>query len=165
MDKELPSRISKLQREREIAKQFYLWAKCYNNYSDVSVDEMFTKFKKLKAYKDIPQATSDEILTEKHIVLQICSSFGLKDTDWIKSKSKPTQYAIARQLLMTMLIEHMNYSLANAGKFCNRDHSTAVHARKMIYDTYFNDAIWGNRVRQVIFYCQKVSNLKFNENH
>lgn len=92
-------------------------------------------------------------LDQAIIIKLINQEFDLPDTKWVTTPSRETHVRIARQLLMTCLIDHLSYSQSTAGAVCNRDHVTARHGKEVIFDTFWYDPQYGDKVKCVYNRC------------
>jgi chromosomal replication initiation ATPase DnaA len=95
-------------------------------------------------------------LDQSRVIELIKKEYDLKDDKWITSLSRKTTVKIARQLLMTCLIDHCGYTLKQAGEVCNRDHCTALHAKKIVLKTLWHDWQYGESVRYIYGRCIEI---------
>ncbi len=95
-------------------------------------------------------------LDKTRVIELICSEFDLKDDKWITTLSRETTVKIARQLLMTCLVDHCQYTLKQAGAVCNRDHATARNGKIVILKTLWNDWQYGEKVRYIYGRCIEI---------
>ena len=101
-------------------------------------------------------------LDEQIIIDLITQEFKLPDQTWVKTRSRLIEFKVARQLLMTCLIDHLGYTLRQAGEVCMRDHCTARWSKTMIHDTLWNDLQFGRRVKNVYRFCENIRNNCIN---
>lgn len=81
------------------------------------------------------------LTTQSHIDMELlyyekiaCDMFDVKPEE-LFGRTKPTNVVLARQFCMTYRNRYYKFSLKSSGLRYNRDHATALHARKMI-DNY-----------------------------
>lgn len=95
-------------------------------------------------------------LDESQIIDLINQEFNLKNNDWVKSKIRETRVKIARQLLMSCLIDHLGYTQNESGAVCLKDHCTARWSKEMITGPLWDDKHYGDKIRHVYFRCVEI---------
>lgn len=100
-------------------------------------------------------------LDETGIIKLISHEFGLPDEKWITLKCRETKVKVARQLLMTCLIDHCGYSQQSAGGVCLQTHCNARHAKQTILEIFWYDPEYGERVRVVYNRCVEIKRRVF----
>jgi len=95
--------------------------------------------------------------TEKGIIEIISTAFNMKNYLWVSSPFRWKSHVICRQVLMTVLKDMFHYSLSESAKVCNRDHTTAVHATKVVYQTLWGDKVYGETIRYIFDECRKLT--------
>jgi hypothetical protein len=95
-------------------------------------------------------------LDEFGLIRMIGNEFDLPDDRWVTSKSRETRVKVARQLLMTCLIDHCDYSQRESGAVCGLNHATARHGKQEIFDTFWNDRQYGIMVKVVYNRCIEI---------
>lgn len=100
------------------------------------------------------------IITEQYLIDLVKESFGLKLYLWVTIKSRVDTYRIPRQVLMTCLMDFMDYTNAQAGAVCHRDHSTAFSARKVTHETLLHDKVYGPIVKVIFDHLKSIVSLE-----
>jgi chromosomal replication initiation ATPase DnaA len=91
-----------------------------------------------------------EHLDEQYIINMISTVFKLPSSSWVNADNRRQENTVPRQLLMTCLIDHLQYTTVKAGDVCGgRSHCTAVYSRMSVLNTLWNDKTFGNRIRIV----------------
>ena len=72
-------------------------------------------------------------------ILNTVSNFYDIPTELIKSKTRKEQVVHARQVYMYLSKKYTKHSLSQISMVCNRDHSTVIHAIKVIKDQIYID--------------------------
>ena len=71
-------------------------------------------------------------MSEGKIISTVCEYYNISE-EVLKSGTRKRPYAYARQICMYFLMVHENYGTTEAGSVFNLDHSTASHARKVVF--------------------------------
>ncbi len=86
----------------------------------------------------------------EQIIRKVAAAFGLTE-EALKSKSKTKELAWARQVGMYLAHKLTQYSLKSIGaKFGGRDHSTVIHACRLVEENLKNDPGLKNKMDQII---------------
>src|SRR5574341_645921 len=86
----------------------------------------------------------------EQIIKKVADAFGLTEES-LKSKSKTKELAWARQVGMYLAHKLTQYSLKSIGsKFGGRDHSTVIHACKLVEENLKEDPGLKNKIDQII---------------
>lgn len=72
------------------------------------------------------------------------------DTDLLTSKSRKRDIVEARQIFMYLMIKRTHKSLEKIGNVVNRDHSTAIHARKVVENLVETDKEFASKYYTVL---------------
>lgn len=79
------------------------------------------------------------------IIMKACvNHFGIYKSD-IEGKSRDTEIRMARQIFMALTKESTKLSLAKVGAIIGKDHSTVLHAQKVVSNT--KDPIYEHYVK------------------
>jgi chromosomal replication initiation ATPase DnaA len=95
-------------------------------------------------------------LTKGFVIDMVTRIFNLKNKSWVIYRSRKPEYVIPRQVLITCLIDYLNFSVTDAAAVCGKDHSTGTHSHKVTHETLVNDREYGERVRRVFGECRKI---------
>lgn len=93
---------------------------------------------------------------EQSLIRIITHEFGFSTTDWVRTRLRDLDIKVARQLLMTCLMDHCGYTQSQSGAVCMRDHATALHSARIVKGTLWNDRQYGERIRYVYNECRAV---------
>lgn len=92
----------------------------------------------------------EKALTVEHIQKIVCEYYGLKLPD-IKAKKRTRDIAFPRQIAMHLCKTMTHSSLSDIGrKFGGKDHSTVIHACKLIEEQRKNDKDFNAKVEYLI---------------
>jgi len=104
-------------------------------------------------------------------ILTTVSNFYEIPADLIKSKTRKDEVVHARQVYMYLSKKYTNLSLSQISMVCNRDHSTVIHAIKVIKDQIYIDKeimaeieeIEQNLINPLV--VQDINLLQLSKNH
>jgi len=81
----------------------------------------------------------------QYYINKITESLNLPDESWVTSKDRTRDSsAWPKQFLMYCLRKYEGYTYSIVGSYCDRDHATAMHAKKkvenfLVYDRMFQN--------------------------
>lgn len=101
-------------------------------------------------------------LDEQVIIDLITHEFGLTGSDWVRSKIRTTRERVARQLLWKCLIDHLQYSQAEAGAVSLKSGCNARHGKIQIEDVFWDDPQYGEKIKVVYFRCVEIKKGYFS---
>lgn len=85
---------------------------------------------------------------EFNILTTVCKEFDVR-AERLFSKGKTIDIAYPRMVVMSILSRNGSSCAESAGLF-NRDHSTAVYARRKVKDLYWTDNEFRARVNRIV---------------
>jgi chromosomal replication initiator protein len=94
--------------------------------------------------KFLTDASTD--LTSKAVGELVSSKFGVS-LDELRSRSRKRSIAFPRQVAMYLCRKHTEDTLADIGKLFRRDHSTVMHAVKVVSELSRRDTTVSSQLR------------------
>ena len=99
------------------------------------------------------------IFDKELIIDMITYAFEFDGNWWVLSKCRDTHEKVARQLLMTCLMDHAGFRCKTAARVCGQTHANALHAKKIIHETYMHDSEYGRLVNEIYDRCRREGKL------
>ena len=131
-----------IERDKKLLSQYFDWM-----IKEGGGGEFFES----RYYADISGGVK---LTEERIVGIINMVFDMPNDKWVTDRNREQRKVVCRQVLMSILRDYMGYSWSRSAAVCNRNHATAIHSRKTLQDTLWNDMFYGKMVKRVYEKCE-----------
>jgi chromosomal replication initiation ATPase DnaA len=85
------------------------------------------------------------------LVAVVCQKYGISINQfWDNLNKRKQPYCEMRQVLIFLLMHHLDWSERIAAGFVNRDHATANHAKKTVVNFFQTDKIFRHRTETLI---------------
>lgn len=112
---------------------------------------------KQPSYYSVPGMKGSKLsirITSKDIITMVCKTYGVEHEDLMK-QCRQRELVFSRHLAMYLIRKFTNLSVIKIGKLFNRDHTSVLHAQKMIQN-YIDTDSFNKReeIQQLINRCE-----------